>query len=224
MKHKTLFILTCILLLSTGKALAQNENWGNKDTLTKHRINIGFGAEYGVVYSLGYGYKFKTKTIPIMAFLQYSFPSGNKVFDDYKGKLGLQANLLTYRNFKATANISGVYRRYTGDYVRLLNFGTDWSAILGYYRKGWFLAGEVGFDKAIVTNFKHKQAYRNQFPGVVDGWYEPATGGNFYYGLQTGLSIKHHDIFIKAGKLLTQDFKIKPMLPFYGQIAYGYRF
>ena len=25
----------------------------------------------------------------------------------------------------------------------------------GYYQRKWFVAGEAGFDKAIVTHFKH---------------------------------------------------------------------
>ena len=39
----------------------------------------------------------------------------------------------------------------------LLNFGSDMSGIIGYYRAHFFVAGEAGFDKAIVTHFKHSE-------------------------------------------------------------------
>jgi hypothetical protein len=98
------------------------------------------------------------------------------------------------------------------------------SGVIGYYRPKWFAAGEAGFDKAIVTDLKHTSAYKEQYPGVVDGWYEPSTGGNFYFGLQAGYSLKKHDIYIKAGKTLTEDFKSKPTIPFYAQLGYNFKF
>ena len=93
--------------------------------------------------------------------------------------------------------------------------------VAGYYKPKWFVAGEAGFDKAIVTQFKHKDLYKQNFPSVKDGWYEPATGGNFYYGLQTGLSFRRNDIYLKAGKILAEDFSTKPMVPFYLQFGYN---
>ena len=110
------------------------------------------------------------------------------------------------------------------DFVRLVNFGSDMSGIVGYYRPKWFVAGEFGFDKAIVTHFRHSKAYKDQYPGVVDGWYEPATGGNLYYGLQAGFSFRKQDIFLRAGKILTQDYKTTPMVPIYGQLGYNIKF
>ncbi len=103
------------------------------------------------------------------------------------------------------------------------SFGSDFSGTLGYYRTKWFLAGEVGFDKAIVTNLKHSQSYREIYPDVTDGWYSPPSGGNFYYGLQAGFSFKQHDIYVKAGKIITQDFKTEPRVPFFAQIGYNFR-
>jgi hypothetical protein len=98
------------------------------------------------------------------------------------------------------------------------------SGVAGYYRPRWFVSGEAGFDKAIVTHFKHSEAYKNQYPHVINGWYEPATGGNFYYGLQTGVSFRKHDLYLRAGKILSQDFKTPPTLPLYAQIGYNIKF
>jgi hypothetical protein len=82
----------------------------------------------------------------------------------------------------------------------------------------------VGFDKAIVTHFKHSQLYHEMYPGIFDGWYETANGGNFYYGLQAGTSFGRSDITLRAGKVLTQDFKTAPLVPFFGQLGYTVKF
>jgi hypothetical protein len=160
----------------------------------------------------------------MVANIEYSFPSGNKIFDDFKTKIGVQIRWIEFHNFQFSTKIHGVFRRYENDFVRLLNFGSDLSGIVGYYRPKWFIAADVGFDKAIVTQFKHSEIYKEQIPGVVDGWYEPATGGNFYYGLQAGFSFKNQDIYLRGGQIITQDFKTKPLIPFFGHLGYNIKF
>ncbi len=56
---------------------------------------------------------------------------------------------------------------------------------------------------------------------VRDGWYEPSAGGNFYYGLQTGLSLGKMDVYLKAGKIVTEDFRSEPMIPFTVQLGFN---
>lgn len=204
-------------------ASSQNVNWENP-AATRHLIYAGAGADYGVVYYLGYACKIRTKAFPALANIEYSFPSGNKVFDDYKVKLGGQVRLVKLGHFQVTAKVNAVVRRFENNFARLFNFGSDMSGIIGYYRTKWFIAGEAGFDKAIVTNFKHSPVYKSQYAGAQDGWYEPATGGNFYYGLQGGISFGRHDLTLKAGRILVQDFKSTPLLPYYGAISYMIRF
>ncbi len=212
------------LILSIRSVNAQTINWANINDGNNHIVNASFDLEYGVIYGIGYGYQIQTGFFPIVANIEYSFPSGNKIFDDFKTTIGGQIRWIEYHGFQFSTKIHGVFRRYENDFARLVNFGSDMSGIIGYYRHRWFVAGEVGFDKAIVTQFKHSNAYKEQYPDVVDGWYEPATGGNFYYGLQTGFSFRKLDIFIKAGKILTQDFKTKPMIPIYVQLGFNIKF
>ena len=66
--------------------------------------------------------------------------------------------------------------------------------------------------------------FREDFPQVKDGWYEPATGGNFHYGLQTGLSFAKSDITLKVGKVVQQDFETDPTMPLYLQLGYNRKF
>lgn len=214
-----------MLLIGYGNTIySQTINWESLKEEHKHIVNANAGAEYGVVYGLGYGYHIKTSLFKVVPNIEYSFPSGNKIFDDFKTRIGVQMSWVEFHHFQFSTKINGVFRRFENDFVRLANFGCDLSGIVGYYQLKWFVAGEVGFDKAIVTNFKHSELYKKQFSDVQDGWYEPPTGGNFYFGLQVGYSFRKHDIFLKAGKIIEQDFKTSPLLPYYGQLGYNIKF
>jgi hypothetical protein len=39
--------------------------------------------------------------------------------------------------------------------------------------------------------------------------------------LQVGYSFKRNDLYLKAGQVITQDFKTKPFIPFYLQLGYN---
>jgi len=216
-------IILIAALLFAGASNAQTINWSSLKEENKHLLNVNLGVEHGAIYGVGYGYRVKNKFFPFVANIEYSQPSGNNVLDDFKAKIGAQINWVTYHDFRFSTKIHGVFRRYENDFVRMLNFGSDLAGIAGYYRSRWFVAGEFGFDKSIVTHFKHSQMYREQYAAVVDGWYEPATGGNFYYGLQSGFTYKNYDLTLRVGKMATQDFKSTPLIPFYGQLGLNIR-
>lgn len=224
MKTLKIFLLAALALMLVNSAGAQSLNWANLNEENKHIITAKFGLEYGAIYEIGYGYQFKTYIFPTTANIDFSFPSGDLDFGDFKTKLSANIRWFEYHNFQVSAKVNGVFRRYENDFVRLLNFGCDLSAAVGYYSAGWFAAAEVGFDKAIVTHFKHSDAYFNQYAGARDGWYLPPTGGNFYTGLQAGVSFEHHDVYLSAGKVLAQDFKTSPMIPLYGKVGYNLKF
>lgn len=208
-----------------NKINAQVINWENISKQNKHLLHANVGAEYGVTAGLGYHHLIPIKKFPLWIGGEFSVPAGNELADDYKARVGAQIRIATFSHFQFSARIQGIARRYQNQSVTLFNFGSDFAGTLGYYGKHWFGGVEVGFDKAIVTHFKHSDWYKqNIYDNVQDGWYEPATGGNFYYGLQGGYSMKKNDITLKAGKLLQQDFNSQPLLPFYGQLGVNFRF
>ncbi len=218
---KIIILVTCLNLMA-WQSFSQSVNWASLKGDNKHIVHVTTGFGYGLVYGVGYSHKLKSK-MPILLDASYSFPSGGKLFDDFKTKIGGQARLYSIGNFQFSASIHGIYRRYENTLVRMQNFGSEMTGVIGYYKPKWFVAGEVGFDKAIVTNFKHSQSFKDNYPQVVDGWYIP-TGGNFYYDLQTGFSFNQHDIYLKVGMIISQDFKTTPLIPWYGQIGYNYKF
>lgn len=220
MKHKIIIMITVLLCTVSNYCHAQSINWAGLKEEDRHLLNLNVGIDYGVIYGVGYGYQLKSK-LPVIFNAEFSIPSGNRFFDDFKTKIGAHVKLLEVSNIGVSVNVNGVFRRYANTLVRLSNFGATANVIIGYYGPKWYVNGEFGFDKAIVTHFKHKDAYKSNFPEVKDGWYEPSTGGNVQCGMQVGYSFNHSDVYLKGGKTIAQDFKTSPTIPIYMQLGYN---
>ena len=221
--HNIISLLLILTLYFSTTSQAQTLNWKALDS-TRQIVNVNFGLDYSLSLGAGYSYKLNTK-LPIVLNANFSMPSGENVFDDFKVKTGGQICLLNKSNFVGSVSIFGIYRRYQTNLVRLQNFGSDMKGTFGYYKPKWFVATEVGFDKAIVTHFKHSKKFKDEiYANVVDGWYEPATGGNFYYGFSTGYSLKMTDFTFNLGKVVSQDYKTSPLIPYYAQLGCNIKF
>jgi hypothetical protein len=222
MKFIKITILLLVFLSFLSNTYSQTLNFSSLDS-TRHIANVGIGLDYSLSYSLGYAHKLNSKK-PIILHANISIPSGKNLLDDFKTKIGGQIVLLNKSNLKGSITLNGLYRRYENPLVRLQNFGSEIKGIFGYYKPKWFVAGEVGFDKAIVTHFKHSQIFKEVvYQDVKDGWYEPATGGNFHYGLQAGYSFKESDLTLNIGRVTTQDFNTTPLIPYYLMFGYNYK-
>lgn len=220
---KYIFIICAIALsLFIIPSSAQNINWRNLPDEQARFVNLNVGWDFGSTIGVGYGAKLKTK-LPVVLNTEFSLPLGKNLLDDFKVKVGGQTELFRLGNFSGTLKIAGVFRRYENNFTRMLNFGSEFSGEIGYYKQGWYAAGEFGFDKAIATHIKSSPETKEYMPTSLNGWYVP-TGGNFFYGIQTGVSVKKNDFSVRLGKLKTQDFKSSPMIPFYLQIGVKRRF
>ncbi len=224
MKKIKLLMLVITILVSGYISNAQTINWGALQDDKRNLLSAGLSLDHSLAYGLSYGRSVKVLTLPVIAVTEIFMPSGDQILDDFKSKIGGQIQWLDYKGFRFSTRIQGVFRRYQNDFVRMLNFGCDFAGVAGFYQSKWFIAAEAGFDKAIVTHFKHSELYRAKYAEAVDGWYEPSTGGNFYYGIQTGFNFKSHGISLKGGYVISQDFKTKPMLPFYASMGYIFNF
>ncbi|WP_312305380.1 hypothetical protein [Chryseobacterium sp.] len=221
MKKYIISVLFVILAASSLKS--QTVNWAALNNKEKHILNANIGTEYGVIFGLGYGYKLNTAWFPMITGVEFSVPSGGTLLDDFKAKAGANIRWVKVNDFQLSTRVQGIFRRFENENVAIANFGLDMAGIIGYYRPKWFIGIEAGFDKAIVSHFEHTAHYKEIFPDVKNGWYEPATGGNFYYGIQGGYSFPHQEIYLKLGNIVSQDFKTKPQLPFLVQVGYNYK-
>lgn len=220
---KNILFITILIFLISNTINAQNINWRAFKPEQKHIIGLNTGLDFGLTYAVNYGRKLNTK-LPMVVNGEFSLPSGNKILEDFKVKTGVQIEVIHADNFSATLKVNGIFRRFENDYGRLLNFGSEFAAVAGYYKPRWYVAGELSFDKAIVTHIKHLPAALENNPDIVSGWYIP-TGGNFAYGIQTGLVLgQKNDLSLKIGRVINQNFKTEPTLPFYLQLGYNRRF
>lgn len=214
------FSIVIFGFLNNTKAQTLNLNSLND---SKHIIQASIGWDYSLSYSLGYAYKLNSK-LPIILQANFSIPSGENPIDDFKTKIGGQIVLLNKSNLKGSITLNGIYRRYQNPLVTLQNFGSEVKGIFGYFKPKWFIAGQIGFDKAVVSHFKHSLIYKETiYQDVEDGWYLPSTGGNFYYGLQTGYSFRKSDLTFNIEMVTTQDFKTTPLIPYYMMVGYNYK-
>jgi hypothetical protein len=87
----------------------------------------------------------------------------------------------------------------------------------------WFAAGEVGFDKSIITHIKHSTWYREHYyPGAKDGWYMDA-GGTYRFGLTSGMALGSAELSGRAGFLRTERLNdLTP--PMYAVLGLGFRY
>ncbi|HEU0110297.1 MAG TPA: hypothetical protein VFQ73_05440 [Flavisolibacter sp.] len=222
MKNNSIIILLLLIFIVPKPGNAQTVNWTSFGNGLKHIINLNAGFDNSATIGIGYGQKLNT-SFPLLLSVEYSAPAGKTIFDDFKTKLGGQAEVVKAGRFSATVKAYGIFRRNESDYVRLLNFGSEFSTVMGYYKSSWHAAGELGFDKAIITHVQHKDIMKESYPGIKDGWYMP-TGGNFFYGIQTGKSFKNNDVYIRIGKTVAQDLKNKATIPLYFQLGVNGRF
>ena len=214
-------IVLLILMISNASS-AQQINWRNFNEAKPHFVTVYTGWDYATAVGVGYGQKLKT-TLPVVLNIEYSSPFGNNFFDDFKTKFGGQAELLHMDKFSVSVKVNGIFRRYQNDLVRVAGFGSEFSTNFGYYKPRWYVAGDIGFDKAIATNIKNSDVMKSIYPDVQDGWYVP-TGGNFNFGIASGYSFKSNDLYFRIGIYLTQDFSSAPAVPYYAQIGYSRRF
>ena len=180
MKKQIIIIVLVIASAVIGKA--QGVNWNSISPEKSNLVNLNVGYDFGVVIQVGY-----TKVIqsfrPILLSSDFSIPMGENGLDDFKVRLGGQIELYEINGFSFSGKITANFRRYETELVRIVSFGTEVSAIAGYYKSKWHVAGEFGFDKSITSNLKHSETTKDIYPQITDGWYLPS-GGHFFYGIQ----------------------------------------
>lgn len=219
MKHLKYIAFTAAFACLINLSFAQNINWKNLQSSERHIVNLNVGFDNGANAGVGYGYHLKTR-FPVVLNIEHSMPFGENLADDFKTKIGGQANVIRANNFLATVKAYGVIRRFENDFARLMNFGSEFSATGGFYKKQWYAAAEFGFDKAITTHVKHSDLMKEYNPGLETGWYIP-TGGNFFYGVQGGYSFRRVEVYAKVGKTLAQDLTTRSAVPYYFQLGWN---
>lgn len=190
---------------------------------TRNQVYTTFGLDPALVASVGYG-----RVVPLLG---REWQLGAEVgvvaaeFDtrDFRARLQARTTLVRWRSVRLVGSAAFITRGTENSTYRALNFGADFTGAAGVYHPRWFVAGEFGFDKAIITHLTHSDWYRENFyPEAKDGWYLNA-GGTFHYGVAGGVAIGRTELGLRAGWQRTEDFN-DLLPPMYAGLGVGFRF
>lgn len=187
------------------------------------RLHISMAVDPAVVTSLGYGRFTSLFGTTTRLGLEVGVVAGEADLRDYRVRLGGEVQLVRRGAFRVAASAAFMTRGTSNVVFRAVNFGSDFGATAGLYRRGWFVAGEVGFDKAIITHLTHTQEYRDQYyADAKDGWYLN-NGGTGRLGIMTGTSLGGAELMLRGGINRTQGGETLAV-PAYLTVGVGFGF
>jgi hypothetical protein len=221
MKKVALLAVAVLAVAETGSS--QTINWRSLREDQHNVIQLNAGYDLGANAGVGYN-RSVTLMIPAVLTLDVTIPMGEVLVDDFRMRLGVQAEIVQFGGFSSTVSILGTFRRYENDLVRIASFGSDFAVVAGYYEPSWSVAGEFGFAKSITSHLRHSDVMKTAYPAIRDGWYVP-TGGHYYYGLQGAKTVDdEYDISLRLGTTRAQASDEGAVFAHYVQLGLGVRF
>jgi len=210
-----------VSMLVASDATAQ-WNVARFDT-SPNRVHTGFGLDPALVTTVGYSRVLSLVGHRLQLSGDVGIAAANLDTHDFRARVQVLTSIVRWRSLYLNGSVTSITRGTENSIYRGLNFGADFTANAGVYRRGWFAAGEFGFDKAVVTHLTHSDWYRQYFyPEARDGWYLDA-GGTFHYGLVGGITIGRAEVCGRGGVLRTENFN--GLMPsFYAGLGVGLGF
>ena len=189
----------------------------------QNRIYTSFGLDPAFIPTVGYG-----RVVPLFGHkFQFAGDVGIVAASmdtrDFRARLQALTSIVHWRSLHLTGSATFITRGTDNSIYQGFNFGADFTGTVGIYRPRWFVAGEFGFDKAIITHVTHSDWYRTYFyTQARDGWYLDA-GGTFHYGLVGGIAFGRTELLLRYGALRTEKFNdLTP--PMYASLGFGVAF
>ncbi len=213
-----------IVLMLCAPAGVAHAQW-NLSRLTpgESRVQLTMGIDPAVIPSIGYSRVVSLFGAPSQVSVEGGVVAGEAELRDYRAKIMGQVQLVQYGSLRLAASVAAITRGTSNDVFRAINFGADVGAVGGLYRRRWFVAAEMGFDKAIVTHLTHTQQYRDLwYAEAKDGWFVE-NGGTWRFGATGGVTMGRTDLMLRAGVPRTQGGETLPV-PGYLSVGMGVRF
>jgi hypothetical protein len=222
MKTTLRFVVALVLSALAAREVAAQWN-AARSGAERNQLYTTFGLDPALVASVGY-----QRTIPVFKQNVWVAVEAGVVapdFDarDFRTRVQIRTTLAHWQSVHLLVSAAFLTRGTENSVHRAFNFGADVTGTLGVYRPSWFVAGEFGFDKAVITHITHTDWYRTYFyPEAKDGWYLNA-GGTHHYGASAGVAIGALELSAKGGWRMTEDFnQLTP--PLYASVGLGVRF
>jgi hypothetical protein len=219
---RTLALIAAVVAIPS-LSYAQEVNLATLDEAEANHAFVRTGAEHGFVAGVGYGRGVELLGRTLLLSGELTAPWAGLDASDYRLRAGVLVPVVSFGGWKAAASLAPTLRSTKNELARMTGIGADGALTGGYYARRWFAAAELGADWEATTHVAHSDAYRTHaYANARDGWYSGPDDGNFRYGLQAGASIGRHDLVLRAGQLRTARGS-KPLLPFYGTLAFNTR-
>jgi hypothetical protein len=181
------------------------------------------GLDPAIVASLGYASVFSVGGRAMQVSTEVGVPVASLDANDFRVRLGIQSSLVRRGSVQLTGSITASTRGTENTIYRGINFGADFAGTLGVYRPGWFTAGEIGYDAAVITHVTHSEYYRKNFyADAKDGWYLDA-GGTYRFGAAGGVTLGRAELVGRSG-WLRSEYGNDVLPPFYGTLGVGFKF
>lgn len=219
------WILALALLVGVGAARDAAAQWNvaRFGTTDPNQMYVTFGVDPALIASVGYARDVRIAGQPWQLGIEAGMVTEDMDVQDFRARLVARSALLRWRSLRLIGSAAFVTRGTENVIYRALNFGGDFTGTVGVYQRSWFLAGEFGYDEAVITYLTHSDWYRDHYyPEAKDGWYLN-TDGTFHYGVTSGVAIGQTEIAVRAGQQRTEDFNDLAQ-PFYVTMGVGVRF
>ncbi|HET9134402.1 MAG TPA: hypothetical protein VFN90_08865 [Gemmatimonadales bacterium] len=213
-------IVTMILVASLPHVASAQWNLARR-TIGDTRLSMSVGVDPAVIGSVGLHHTVRIVGLRTQLGADAGIVGGEADLRDYRARLGAEVQLVELGQVRVAAALSGIVRGTSTLLFRGTNIGADAGLTAGLYRRGWFVAGEAGFDKAILTHLVHSDWYRERvYREAKDGWYLD-NGGTWRFGAAIGVSVGATELLLRGGLQRTQGWE--PLLvPAYLSIGVGF--
>lgn len=181
-------LLAALYIPWASPALAQEVNLARIEP-GSNRIHAAFGMDPSVLTTLGYIRGFGKEAGSALWEVDLGMGVAEADIKDLRLRFGLQATLWKSGSWRVALRGRLIARSTSNSIYDGYGFGADFTTHVGFYRRGWFVAGSLGYDHTFVTHIDHSDWYRdNIYPDAVDGWYR-GDNGIWRFGLSAGFAV-----------------------------------
>lgn len=215
-------VLTLLLPFLAARATAQDVNFARLESAT-NRVHLSFGLDPALVTTVGYSRGIALGDRIALVDLDFGVVAADVDLQDVRVRSGFQTTLfrlgdwrLAGRGRLAGCNTSNSIYDGTG-------FSADLTSYVGYYRRSWFAAALVGYDRTFAMHIRHSGWYRKYiYEDAVDGWYR-GKAGYVHGGLAAGFAAGRVEAALRLElRRLDGGESLDP--PFVGSVTLSYPF
>jgi hypothetical protein len=191
--------------------------------MNRHRIHATAGVDPAVITAVGYSYTRPVMGRPVQVGIEGGVVAASMDANDFRARLQAGLSVVQWKSLHVNASGAFVTRGTKNNLYKAITMGADVGTTVGMYTPRWFVAGETGYDKSVVTRLTHSDWYRTHFyPDAKSGWYVD-TGGTWRFGGIAGVALGKTELVVRAGVPRTRRGN-SIGVPYYASLGLGHAF